>query len=122
MNISDNSKLLLPTDLKTKYTDSKGIPVYLGDLLRIPHFVAARQRKIYMYKKVMLVNDRVYAVSCSHLGVRPVQECHKCSIEDIENCGKFEIIDGESVRHPWDDTMICWWERKIFRNLEGCES
>lgn len=62
-----------------------------------------------MYKKVIMLNDRVYAFSVKHLGFLPIQECYKCTIDD---CGNFEVIDGESVRHPLDGTLICWWERK----------
>jgi hypothetical protein len=94
---------------KTNYVDKKGIPVFVGDLIKVPHFTAARNRKVFMYKKVMVINDRVFAVEIRNLGEIPTTKCHKCKIED---CGDFEVIDGDSINHPIDGTMVCHWERK----------
>jgi hypothetical protein len=106
--------------IATGQYDKHGTPVYVGDLIKVFHFTAAhRGRKCYMYKKVMLINDRIYAVNNMELGFKPTAECHKCYIKD---CKDFEIIDGHSLDHPVDGFLVCWWERKRFLTSKGTAS
>lgn len=101
--------------IATGHHDKNGIPLYVGDLIKVFHFTAAhRRRKCYMHKTIMVINDKIYAVNSMELGFKPTAECHKCHVED---CGDFEIIDGHSINHSRDGHLVCWWERKRF--LEG---
>jgi hypothetical protein len=94
----------------TGYFDKKGIPIAVGDLVRIFLTAHHRRRKIYMHKKVMTINNRFYLVDFQELGEIPTAECHKCLIADA---GKnIEILDGRCCDHPLDKTLVCWWERK----------
>jgi hypothetical protein len=63
-----------------------------------------------MYKKVMIVNGRLHLVNVHELGLKPTAECHKCFIKDAGD--SIEVLDGDSVDHPLDGVMVCWWERK----------
>lgn len=94
---------------QTSLVDRKDIPVFVGDLIKVRHFVAANWRKVYMYKRVMIINDRLYAVDTQELGMIPTDQCHKCLVEDFDG---FEVIDGPSVDHPVTRELICFWERK----------
>ena len=89
--------------------DRNGIPIAVGDLVRMGHFTARSGRKIYLYKKVMIINDRVYLVAVGELGLKPTANCYKCLISDAVN---IEVLDGDSCNHPLDGRLICWWERK----------
>jgi hypothetical protein len=95
--------------IATKYKDKNGIPVFVGDLIKVSHFVARNRKKIFMYRKIFIINDLVYAVEVQNLGILPTAECHKCRVEALES---FEVIDGESINHPVCDWLVCWWERK----------
>ena len=72
-----------------------------------------------MYKRVLIINNRVYAVANDELGLKPTAECHKCLVED---CKDFEVIDGDSIDRPWDGTLICWWERKRLIPISALEA
>jgi len=96
--------------------DKNGRPVMFGDLLRIWHFRSAnRNRKVYMYKFAVLVDDKFevckhgkhwYAVNAIDIVVKGVEIAHRCRIEKRK---RIEIIDGCAVDTP--DDMMCWWER-----------
>jgi hypothetical protein len=93
----------------TGYEDKNGVPLMVGDLIKVRHFVARNRRKVYMYKRVLIVKNKVCAVANQELGLKPTAYCHKCNISD---CGEFEIVDGPSFDDPRDGVLICWWERK----------
>ena len=95
--------------------DSTGREIKAGDIIKVPHFTAARRRKIFMYKLVCRVNDRLmitkdgeytYAVDVSDIFRKgSLDKAHKCLLSVIDDC---EIIDGGTVD---DDDLF--WERKI---------
>ena len=95
--------------------DSKGREIKAGDLLKIPHFTAARYRKkIYMYRLVVRVDDdlcvnktgnHLYAVDVSDIYRRgSLEKAFKSPLSVVGEC---EIIDGGTV----DDNDL-YWERK----------
>jgi len=94
--------------------DSNGREIKAGDLLKIPHFRAARRRrKVYMYKLVVRVtSDRIihkdgaylYAVDVGDIhDSGSLEKAHRCTLSCCEEC---EIIDGGSV-----DGNDLFWER-----------
>jgi len=95
--------------------DIKGREIKAGDLLKVPHFTAARRRtRIYMYKLVCRTDDRMtitkdgqylYAVDvCDIYRKGSLDKAHKCLLSVVGEC---EIIDGGTV----DDNDL-FWERK----------
>ena len=95
--------------------DIKGREIKAGDLLKVPHFTAARRRtRIYMYKLVCRADDRMtitkdgqylYAVDvCDIYRKGSLNKAHKCPLSVVGDC---EIIDGGTVD---DDDLF--WERK----------
>lgn len=94
--------------------DDSGREIQAGDLLRVYHFTARNQRKIYMHKLVFPVNENLeldaggqylYAVDvCDIQRKGSIREASKCSVSVIDSC---EIIDGGTVKN--DDL---WWERR----------
>jgi hypothetical protein len=90
------------------YFDSEDVPLRVGDLIRVRHFTARSRRKVFMYKKVLKIKDGVYAVSFGDLGVKSIEDCHKCRIED---CYPFTILDGDCYEGI-GGVLISWWERK----------
>lgn len=99
--------------------DIKGREIKAGDLLKVPHFIAARRRtRIYMYKLVCRTDDRLeitkdgqhlYAVDvCDIYRKGSLSKAHKCPLSVIGEC---EIIDGGTV---WDGDLF--WERKMAKH------
>jgi hypothetical protein len=90
--------------------DCNGIPIFVGDLVRMHHFIARNRKQIYMYKKVLIVNDRLHLVNNNDLGIIPTAYCHKCLIKDAGD--SIEVIEGPSINHPVTGDLTCWWERR----------
>jgi hypothetical protein len=94
--------------------DSTGREIKAGDLIKVPHFTAARRRKIYMYKLICRTDDRLtitqdgeylYAVDVTDIYRKgSLGKAHKCPLSVVGEC---EIIDGGTVA---DDDLF--WERK----------
>jgi hypothetical protein len=94
--------------------DSTGREIKAGDLIKVPHFTAARRRKIYMYKLICRTDDRLtitqdgeylYAVDVTDIYRKgSLSKAHKCPLSVVGEC---EIIDGGTVD---DDDLF--WERK----------
>lgn len=92
----------------TGFFDRKGIPIAVGDLVRVPHFRAARNRQVWMYKRIRVVNCQVLLVD--------LDDTHRCRIDAAD---QIEVIDGESIEHPTEQWLVCWWERKRLRTWDG---
>lgn len=95
--------------------DTKGREIKAGDLLKVPHFTAARRRtRVFMHKLVCRVDDsltiakdgqHLYAVDvCDIYRTGSLDKAHKCPLSVVGEC---EIIDGGTVQ---DDDLF--WERK----------
>jgi hypothetical protein len=70
--------------------DRNGIPIHVGDVLKVFHFVAAvRREKIYMYKQVIGKTNRIFRIS--HLDKE--KKCYWKIIDDstLIDC---EIVQG----------------------------
>ena len=95
--------------------DIHGRELKAGDLLKIYHFTArSRRRKVYMYKLVCRVNERLqidkngchlYLVDVVDIHrTGSLSKAHKCPLSAVGEC---EIIDGGTV---YDGDLF--WERK----------
>lgn len=95
--------------------DIKGREIKAGDLLKVYHFTAARRRnKVYMYKLVCGVDDRMtitkdgrhlYAVDvCDIYRKVSLDKAHKYQLEAVSEC---EIVGGGSV-----EGGDLFWERE----------
>lgn len=102
--------------------DSKGREIKAGDLLKIPHFTAKKNRKrIYMYRLVVRVDDdfqvtktgsHLYAVCVCDIYRRgSLEKAFKSPLSVVGEC---EIIDGGTVH---DDDL--YWERKRDRSEQN---
>lgn len=106
--------------------DINGIPLRHGDLIRVFHFTAARnRRKIWMYKKVFRFSNaglvletgpRWRGVHMECLGVVPISGWRDSY--EIVPSDEFEIIDGESYWNE-DGELVGWWERPRVKNRSG---
>lgn len=96
------------------HRDSKGREIKAGDLLKIPHFTAARRRtKVFMYKLVVNVDEHLeinpfgkylYAVDVTDIyRSGSLYSASKCPLSVINDC---EVIDGGTV-----DGNDLFWER-----------
>ena len=86
--------------------DCHGREIKAGDLIKVPHFIAQRRRKVFMYKLIVRVDDRLrvsesgnelYAVCVVDIAKQSsLDKAHKCRLSVIGDC---EIIDGGTVQH-----------------------
>ncbi|MGL5058588.1 MAG: hypothetical protein ACRC62_01305 [Microcoleus sp.] len=97
----------------TGFLDRKGIPIAVGDLVRIPHFKAARNRQVWMYKRVRV--DLNAPANCQVI-LTDLDDTHRCRIHAAD---QIEVIDGESIDHPTEKWLVCWWERKRLKTWDG---
>lgn len=100
-----------PLGQYTGVKDRNGVPIFVGDLVRMHDFIAQYHRKqIHLYKRVLVINDRLYLVDNNSLGIIPTANCHKCRIEDAGD--SIEVMTGPSIDHPVTNCLICWWSRR----------
>ncbi|MGL4421941.1 MAG: hypothetical protein ACRCZF_14840 [Gemmataceae bacterium] len=97
------------TAIFTGDRDKNGIPIAVGDLVRMKHFIAARKRQVYMYKRVSLIDGKVFLSNLT--------EDHRCFVKDAGP--SIEVIDGPSIDHPKEGWLVCWWERKRLKTFDG---
>jgi hypothetical protein len=105
-----NPSIKTPPGQYTGAKDRNGVPIFVGDLVRTHHFIARNRKQIYMYKRVLIINDRLYLVDNHSLGIIPTANCHKCYIKDAGD--SIEVMTGPSIDHPVTGDLICWWERR----------
>lgn len=60
--------------------DSRGVPIYPGDLLRSPHFVERNGRKHYLYHVAVADGDRMDMVPTCHLEASKVAGGGRCPL------------------------------------------
>ncbi|MFT5452887.1 MAG: hypothetical protein ACI9N9_002385 [Enterobacterales bacterium] len=70
--------------------DKKGIPIEIGDTIKIFHFVGARRKKHYMYKHVVGIKNGRFRLS--HLAIN-INDCFTLRI-DNSVLNDFEIVQG----------------------------
>lgn len=88
--------------------DKHGRPVMVGDVLKVYHFTAARNRRVYMYKIAADVPGLGFrAVHLTDLATRDLRAAHSCGLDHL---GDFEIVDGRPDESA--GRMVCWWERE----------
>jgi hypothetical protein len=105
-----NKSIKTPPGQYTGTKDRNGVPIFVGDLVRMHHFIARNRKQIYMYKRALIINDRLYLVDNHSLGIIPTADCHKCCIKDAGD--SIEVMTGPSIDHPVAGDLICWWERR----------
>lgn len=94
--------------ISTGFLDLNKIPIFVGDLIRIKRDT---EKDSWVYKKVLIINDKFQLVSLLELGLKPTTECHKSLLEQADS-SKIEVIDGQSCYHPILEHLITWHERK----------
>lgn len=93
----------------TGYLDTNGVPVAVGDLLKVYHFTAARSRKVFMYKVVADVPGiGIRAVNISDMVTKGASKAHACPLNLLD---QYWVIDGPSKETETGE-LLCWWERK----------
>ena len=93
-----------------EYWDIKGIPLMVGDIVKMYHFTTRNRRKVYMYKKALRqkkYNGAIRAVNLIELGEVDLEDCHSCSFDNLE----FEIITGLLIQEIPGGPITCYWER-----------
>lgn len=76
-----------------RFHDSKGVPIYPGDLLRTPHFRDRRGRLHYLYHTVVETDDRLEMVPTSHLEPSKRDGGGRCWLSR-EMAGATRVISG----------------------------
>jgi len=92
----------------TGFHDVRGIPIYVGDLIRVKHFKHRRRKQqMWLYFMVGEVRGQ-YVVHA----VRPAEdeEEYRCR---LQACGieSAEVLDGDS-ESTTDGGFLMWCERK----------
>lgn len=90
---------------ETGFYDTRGIPICVGDLIRVKHFSHYRRREqMWLYFRVALKEGRLVVYSWDRT------DTHQCL---LEHCGSetAEVLDGESWRNERGELMM-WNERK----------
>ena len=80
--------------------DSKGVPIYPGDLLKSYHFTDRRRRKWYLYHVAVMRDGALRMVPTSHLEPTLVSGGGGCLLSD-ELANALEVIHG----HGPDDCL-----------------
>lgn len=79
-----------------QYYDSKLRPIHKGDLLKVFHFIGARNKKHYMYKiAVDFGYDCLFGVPAHEIGLKDTKECHKYPLSYGAN-GE-NVIEGTEI-------------------------
>ena len=90
-------------------SDTNGVPVAVGDIVKVFHFTAARRRKVYMYKLVADVPGvGIRAVDLGESVTKGISKAHGCPLNAI---GDYWVIDGH-CKETETGELMCWWERK----------
>jgi hypothetical protein len=102
----------------TGFYDKNQVPIFIGDLVKMFHFTAAKRRKVYIYKKVMRLKsfvattEAVALVHISQLGLEKNNGFIYKHWLSPEDCPNLEVIEGEDYTSLYDGSFTCYWERK----------
>jgi hypothetical protein len=99
--------------MKTKLTetgfhDVRGIPICVGDLIRVRHFRHYRRRQqMWLYFRVAEKAGRFVVQCWDNLNA----DHHQCMLADsgVETA---EVLDGESYRPSKTSDLVMWCERQ----------
>lgn len=89
---------------ETGFHDVRGIPICVGDLIRVKHFRHYRRREqMWLYFRVGAISGKFVVYEWN------VTDSHQCL---LEHCGLdgAEVLDGESWRNERGELMM-WNER-----------
>ena len=92
---------------ETGFHDVRGIPIWVGDLIRVKHFKhRLRKQQMWLYFHVITLSGRFYVQQLYDYGTTKRQ----CLLAD---CGieTAEILYGPSGRFP-NGVLMMWNERK----------
>ena len=89
--------------------DKKGVPVAVGDIIKVFHFIAARNRRVYMYKIIAdIPGVGIRAVDLGEATTKGISNAHSCPLNAL---GDYWVIDG-ACEETETGELICWWERR----------
>ena len=90
---------------QTGFYDVRGVPICIGDLVRVKHFRHYRRRQqMWLYFRVAQLSGRFVVYGWDR------HDTHQCLLEDAE-IHTAEVLDGESFRNERGELMM-WNERK----------
>lgn len=75
--------------------DKHGIPIFVGDVIKVFHFIGARRKKYFMYKHVIseeTVGNGTRFFKLSHLNLKDGGYYNLRAKDQVEEC--FEIVQG----------------------------
>ncbi len=91
---------------ETGHHDTKGIPVCVGDLIRVRHFRHYKRRQqMWLYFRVAELEGRFVVFSWNRF------DTHQCLLQD---CGveSAEVLTGGDYYFPDRGELMMWNERK----------
>ena len=101
-----------------QYHDSKGIPIYPGDLLRCHHFTGARRKRYYHYHTAIRIgknsdHDSMYAVPTSALqwALQSPDGSYPLEVRDISGACLLSTYMGSddiTILHGFGDGESRW--------------
>jgi hypothetical protein len=75
-----------------RFYDTRGVPIYEGDLIRSLHFIGARRKRHWMYHVVVKTGDHLELVPTSHLVPSLIKDGGRCRLST--NLAGAEVIHG----------------------------
>lgn len=92
---------------ETGFHDIRGIPIHVGDLIRVKHFKHYRRREqMWLYFHVVKMSGRYYTQRLRDANT----DNRQCLLQDCE-VHTAEVLDGETGRDS-SGGLIMWNERK----------
>jgi hypothetical protein len=77
------------------FSDSKGCPIYPGDLIRSFHFTGRRGKKYFLYHVVVSKEGRLWLIPTSHLEPTKIPGGGDCLLsQEFLSATQAEIISG----------------------------
>lgn len=94
--------------------DKKGIEIRPGDVLKVFHFVGARNKQHYMYKVVHQIDGYLYAAHAHTIYLEGLSLKNSFALpRDGGRLDDFEIVEGFNG---------CHFEERVKRKTEGSDN
>lgn len=91
----------------TGFYDRRGIPIYVGDLIRVPHFRHYRRREqMWLYFRVAELSGR-FVLQCWH-NLDATQ--HQCLLGPVVE--GTEVLAHTELERDEDGAIVMWCDRK----------